>query len=116
MCHVFCNRFSVCAVKPVSCGLSHAEALLTYCLTAYRQMKHNTSVLGPLVVFHRRRIYTEEKAKVVAISWGTEMLQFLAALAILHQDYLKNRLNCIPFFNWCKSAYSIIQIALVQNS
>ena len=33
----------------------------------------------------RRRIYfTEEKAKVVAAAWGTELIQFLAALAILH--------------------------------
>ena len=38
----------------------------------------------------RRRIYTEEKAKVVADAWGTELLQFLAALAILHQDDLNN--------------------------
>ena len=27
-----------------------------------------------------RRIYAEEKAKVVAASWGKELLQFLAAL------------------------------------
>ena len=33
---------------------------------------------------HRRRIYTEEKAKVVAAVWGTEVIQFLDALAILH--------------------------------
>ena len=35
----------------------------------------------PLVVSysHRRRIYTEEKANVVAVSWGTELLQFFAA-------------------------------------
>ena len=39
---------------------------------------------------HRRRIYTEEKSKFVAASWRTELLQFLAALAILHQDILKN--------------------------
>ena len=32
----------------------------------------------------RRRINTDEKAKVVAAVWGTEMIQFLAALAILH--------------------------------
>ena len=31
-----------------------------------------------------RRTYTEEKAKVVAVSWGAELLQFLAVLAILH--------------------------------
>ena len=29
---------------------------------------------------------TEEKAKVVAAGWGTEFVQFLAALAVLHQD------------------------------
>ena len=42
----------------------------------------------------RTRSYTEEKAKVVAASWGTEFLKFLAAAAILHQDDLKNRLIC----------------------
>ena len=31
---------------------------------------------------HRRRIKTEEKAKVVAYVWGTEFSQFLAALDI----------------------------------
>ena len=31
---------------------------------------------------HRRRINTEEKAKVVAAVWGTEMIKFLAALQI----------------------------------
>ena len=38
--------------------------------------------LGPPLVVsysHRRRIYTEEKANVVAVSWGTELLQFFAA-------------------------------------
>ena len=34
---------------------------------------------------HRRRINTEEKVKVVfAANWGTEFIQFLAKLAILH--------------------------------
>ena len=42
---------------------------------------------------HRRRIYTEEKAKVVAVVWGREFMKFLSALAILHQDDLKNRTN-----------------------
>ena len=41
-----------------------------------------------------RRICTEEKGKVIAASWGTELLQFVAALAILQQDNLKNRLIC----------------------
>ena len=33
---------------------------------------------------HRRRTYTEEKAKVVTADWGKELLQILVALAILH--------------------------------
>ena len=40
---------------------------------------------------HRIRINTEEKATVVAAVWGTELIKFLAALAILHHDDLKNR-------------------------
>ena len=39
------------------------------------------SCLKPLP--HRRRIYTEEKAMVVASVWGKEFIQFLAALDIL---------------------------------
>ena len=38
---------------------------------------------------HRRRIYSEVKA-----AWGTELFQFLAAEAILHQDSLKIRMIC----------------------
>ena len=33
---------------------------------------------------NRIRINTEGKAKVVAAAWGTELLQFLAELVILH--------------------------------
>ena len=36
------------------------------------------------IVYHRRRIKTEEKAKVVAAVWRTELFQFVAALDILH--------------------------------
>ena len=38
------------------------------------------------LVYHRRRIKTEEKAKVVAAVWGTELIQFLATLDIFYQD------------------------------
>ena len=45
-------------------------------------------------------LYPIEKwGKVVAASWGTELLHFLAALAILHQDELNNRLICTLIFN-----------------
>ena len=33
---------------------------------------------------HRRSIKKEGKAKVVSAGWGTEYIQFLAALAVLH--------------------------------
>ena len=37
----------------------------------------------------------EEKAKVFAAVWGgQELIQFLAPLAILHRDELKNKINC----------------------
>ena len=38
---------------------------------------------------HRRRIKTEEKAKVITAVWGTELIKFLAMLAVFHQDDLK---------------------------
>ena len=41
---------------------------------------------GLIPLPHRRRIKTEEKAKVVAAAWGAKLIQFLAALAILYQD------------------------------
>ena len=43
---------------------------------------------------HRRRIKTGENAKVVAAAWRAEWIKFIAALAILHQDDLKNRMKC----------------------
>ena len=42
---------------------------------------------------HRRRIKTEAKAKVVAVVCGAELIQFLAALAFMHQDNLKKGMN-----------------------
>ena len=38
----------------------------------------------------RIRLKKEEKAKVVAAVWGTEFTQFLAALAVLHQNEEKD--------------------------
>ena len=46
------------------------------------------------ILYSRRRIKTEEKAKVATAVWGAESIYFLAALAILYQDDLKNRMNC----------------------
>ena len=66
----------------------------------------------------RRRIKTEEKAKVLTAVWKTELIQFLAALAILNQDDLKKGMNhpilhivLVQFIlflisSWCNSSYS----------
>ena len=37
---------------------------------------------------HRRKIYSEEKANVVAAVWGTEFIKFLATQDFLHKDEL----------------------------
>ena len=57
-------------------------------------------------VHTRTRIKTEEKTKVVTAVWGTELIQFIAALAFLHQDDLKKGVEFILFFksSWCKIA------------
>ena len=55
---------------------------------------------------HRRRINTQEKANVVAAVWGTEFIQFLAALAVLHQDNMKKGMNCTRIIRRMNSSYS----------
>ena len=45
-------------------------------------------------------INSKEKAKVVAAAWGTELIQSLTALAILHQDDLKKMMNRITATCW----------------
>ena len=57
-----------------------------------------TRIFYNYVVYHRRRIKTEEKAKVVAAVWGTELIQFLTI--ILQQDDLKMRVNRILAAKW----------------
>ena len=67
----------------------------------------------------RRRIYAEDKAKVVADIWGPEFIQFLAAaLTILnmHQDDLKNRMNSSSFSFHPGAINCSLNIILVQNS
>ena len=48
--------------------------------------------------------------------WWTEFIKFLAALAILHQDDLKNRTN--SSFSWyhCGAIHPFLHIIRVQNS
>ena len=58
---------------------------------------------------HRRRIKTEETAKVITTVWRTELIQFFA---IFLQDYLKNGMNLsysILISSWFNSSYSSIR-------
>ena len=64
-------------------------ALVRHVKATERSMAGGKRPRGPE---HRRRIYTEEKAKIVAAVWRTELIQFLAVVAFLHQDDLKKRL------------------------
>ena len=64
---------------------------------------------------HRRRINTEEKAKVVAAVWGTEFIQFLAALALCTRTILTNRMNSFFYSNNPGAIHPILQFFLVQN-
>ena len=48
---------------------------------------------SPIDDEHKRRIKTEEKAKVVASAWEEECIQFLASLAVLPMTILKKTLS-----------------------
>ena len=62
---------------------------------------------------HRRRIKTEAKAKVVASVWGTEFIQFLAALAIFYQDDLKTGMKKSYSSYRPGATHPILQIVLM---
>ena len=51
---------------------------------------------------HRRRMNTEEKAKVVAAAWGTELIQFLDAQAIFSPGWfeIENEQNNGDMAKW----------------
>ena len=57
--------------------------------------KYNTALacvfLAQMGSIRRRRIETEEKAKVF---FGEEFIKFLAALAVFPRTILSNRMNC----------------------
>ena len=64
---------------------------------------------------HRRRIELEDKAKVVASVWGTQFIQFLAALAILPWSIEKktNWINLAPQAAVTTFAFSSVSILLL---
>ena len=57
---------------------------------------NNANFRCRLSLNHRRGIKTEEKANVVAsVFFGGGRSDLVAAPAVLHQEDLKNRMNCI---------------------
>ena len=66
-------------------------------------------------ITHKRKIYTEDKAKVVASVWGTEFIHFLAVLAVLHQDDMNKRVNCTRVIYGKGGIHPTLQIVLVEN-
>ena len=55
--------------------------------------------------------------KVVVAVWGTELIQFLATLAILHQDDLQKRLNRITatWQNGCFEKMDVPPVHITAN-
>ena len=64
---------------------------------------------------HRKRIYTEEKAKFVAAVTGTEFIKFLAVLAVL-QDDMKKRMNCTGKNEDNDESILFFKLSRVQNT
>ena len=59
-----------------------ARANIVLCLTSFHLQ-------------HRKKIYSEDKTKVVAAVWGTELkIYSIPCSACLHQDDMKKRMNC----------------------
>ena len=63
---------------------------------------------------HRRLIKTEEKVKVVVTVWGTELIKFLATLAILHQGDFKKGMNSSYSSYRPGAIHPILHIVLAQ--
>ena len=100
-------------ILPPRCGSDLSELLV-----AYRKVQGsiiNSSILQSVEYYHRKRINTEGKAKVVAAAWGTKLIRCLAALAILHQDDLKKRIRRITA-TWRNRCFEQMDDHLVHNT
>ena len=81
-----------------------------------RRKSVGESRFGCFATDHRRRIKTEEKAKVIAAAWKAELIHFFAMLAILHKDDLKKGMNTFYISYRPGAIHPILQIILVENS
>ena len=67
-------------VKVVGAVLHFSSVITTLHILLYFIPTQQGKVSLICLLMHRRRINTELKSKVVAAVWGTECIQFLAAL------------------------------------
>ena len=78
-------------MKGIKSHIQHALTCILYCAvySSNPSIKRGEGQPGQNKSFemtlYRRRINTEERAKVVAAVWGTELIQFLARLDILYK-------------------------------
>ena len=98
---------SVVPVPPEAVTEHSSSAGQQVCNTQGTHKHKDMERLCTLCSIHRRRIDTEEKAKVIAAVWGPELIQLLAALAILPRTILKNRMKLSFSFksSWCNSSF-----------
>ena len=67
------------------------HALLVQVTTTKYESYEKIVNISTSIPRRRRRLNTEKRQR---LSWGTEFIQFLAALAVMLKDELKNRMNC----------------------
>ena len=72
----------------------------------------NPELLRLVSVAQRRRIKTEEKAKVGAFVWGQEFIKFLASIAFWPRTILKNRMTSSLTF---KSSHGAIHLIILKR-
>ena len=68
------------------------------------------------IVESYKKIYTEEKAQVVAGVWGTEFFKFLDVLAILHHKWMKKRMNCTRIIWRIGWIHPILKTVIVKDT
>ena len=83
-------------MKQKQCRNNYAagSSIISWCMVVHSALLYFHSAKTFLdILFHlRRMIKAEDKVKVVATVWGSELFHFFAAIAILNQDDLKNRI------------------------
>ena len=90
------------------------ELVYVIYLTSFHLLVHCVQTEESLL--HRKRIYSEEKAKVVAAVWGKNLFNSLTRKLFCTGIILKNRMNSYFSSNHPGAFHPILQFVLLQNS